>query len=497
MVFSSFEFMYLFLPPVLGVYLILRHLRQETAIVWWLVMASIAFYAWWSVEHLALLAGSIGFNYALHRYLLRTRSHRAFWFGVVVNLSVLGWFKYADFFIGNINAAAGFEIRHLDLILPLAISFYTFEQITFLHDTLIGRIERSGFAKYVLFITFFPKLIAGPIIMQRDTVPQFSMEKFGGKLAVNLTLGATLFFIGLFKKIVIADAVAPFATAVFTAADGGASLSASEAWMGALAYSFQIYFDFSGYCDMALGIARMFGITLPFNFNSPYKALSISDFWRRWHMSLSRFLRDYLYIALGGNRYGEFRRHVNLMITMLLGGFWHGASWNFIIWGGLHGSYLVINHFWRASPAGKLVAAVLPGWLHAALSWSLTMLAVVVAWVFFRAQSLDGALAMLAAMAGLNESPALASTVAASLPAALPLLLGLLAAFVVLLPNSIEFTALYRPVLSTGREIGKRAAGMRWRPTAAWGATFSAIGIVAIVQTYRLNGLTEFIYYNF
>ena len=219
-----------------------------------------------------------------------------------MNLLAIAYFKYANFFVDTMNGLAGTGFSIGDIALPLAISFFTFQQIAFLVETYRGQVLKTGLAKYVLFVTFFPQLIAGPIVMQRETVPQFKMSVFQSKLALNLSIGLTLFVIGLFKKLVLADGIAPYATNVFALADGGADIPLSMAWSGALAYTFQIYFDFSGYCDMALGLARCFGIRLPINFNSPYKATSIVDFWRRWHITLSHFLRDYLYIPLGGNR---------------------------------------------------------------------------------------------------------------------------------------------------------------------------------------------------
>ena len=253
-----------------------------------------------------LLLGSVAFNYLLHLVLKRNRSKVLFAGGVVFNLGLLATFKYADFMIGNFNAVTGYSAQELGLVLPLAISFYTFQQISFLYDTLKGNLVSSDLKRYLLFVTFFPQLIAGPIVLQKDTIPQFRLATFTTRTSVNLAVGFTLFFIGLFKKIVLADGIAPAANAVFTLADQGHAVSLEAAWIGAIAYTFQIYFDFSGYCDMALGLARMFGIRLPINFNSPYRSFSIVEFWRRWHITLSRFLRDYLYIPLGGNRSGIF-----------------------------------------------------------------------------------------------------------------------------------------------------------------------------------------------
>ena len=355
MVFSSLEFIYLFLPPVLLGFFILRYLRLESAIIWWLIAASVAFYMWWSPPHVLLLLASVLFNYGLH-FIIKTRKSRiALAIGIVVNLVVLGLFKYADFMIGNLNALTSSKLDELGLILPLAISFYTFQQISFLRDTYLGKLVECDFKRYFLFVAFFPQLIAGPIVMQSDTIPQFRLAVFTSRAALSFLTGSTLFLIGLFKKIVLADGIAPTANAVFALAEGGQAIPFEAAWFGAFAYTFQIYFDFSGYCDMALGLALMFGIRLPINFNSPYRSLSIVEFWRRWHITLSRFLRDYLYIPLGGNRSGLLGIKGNLVITMLFGGLWHGAGWNFIIWGGLHGAYLMINHAWSSSSISVII----------------------------------------------------------------------------------------------------------------------------------------------
>jgi len=500
MLFSSLEFIYLFLPPVLTVFLLLRSLRMETAIICWLILASLAFYMWWNPPYVLLLLGSVGFNYCLHLALQNNRSRILFAIGVIVNLGLLGLFKYADFLIGNFNAVIGKSVPELGLILPLAISFYTFQQISFLHDTYKGDLITCDFKRYVLFVTFFPQLIAGPIVLQKDTVPQFKLTSFSNKSALNLLVGATLFSIGLFKKIVLADGIAPSANAVFLMADQGQAVPVEAAWMGAFAYTFQIYFDFSGYCDMALGLARMFGIRLPINFNSPYQSLSIVEFWRRWHITLSRFLRDYLYIPLGGNRSGFLGKKGNLMITMLLGGLWHGAGWNFVIWGGLHGSYLMINHAWCGSFIGQAAKSIVPNVFYKCLCWILTFGAVVIAWVFFRAETFGGALIILQAMAGFSESHASGWRDIIPDPTNVMTMLTALLVIVIALPNSIELTRYYRPVISTSNEVGRPLSmlgWLSWRPSQIWGCLIAIMGLVGIVQIYRLNDLTEFIYFNF
>ena len=499
MVFSSLEFIYLFMPPVLMVYFLLRFLKMETAIIWWLVVASLSFYAWWSPPRLALLLGSIGFNYLIHKVLIKNRSKLIFIFGVTVNLSLLGLFKYADFLIGNFNVATGLTVNELGLILPLAISFFTFQQIAYLHDTWSGKLVSSDFKRYLLFVSFFPQLIAGPIVMQKETIPQFKLKTFTNKTTLNFMLGSTLFFIGLFKKIVFADGMAPIANAVFGAADAGQSIPMDAAWLGTFAYTFQIYFDFSGYCDMALGLALLFGIRLPINFNSPYRALSIVDFWRRWHITLSHFLRDYLYIPLGGNRSGILGNKGNLIITMLLGGLWHGAGWNFIIWGGLHGSYLMINHYWGTSLGKQILQSATTEKVYCVLMWLATMLAVVIAWVFFRAETFSGAIHVLTAMIGQTSVAANATPLVANLPN-IVLYMTILTFIVALLPNSIQITRNYRPVISVAKKVVQMKGWHRmliWRPSPKWSFGIALIGIAGLIQIYRLNGLTEFIYFNF
>jgi alginate O-acetyltransferase complex protein AlgI len=293
--------------------------------------------------------------------------------------------------------------RHalLDIVLPLGISFFTFTQIAFLVDVRSGIAREYSFVHYLLFVTYFPHLIAGPIIHHREVMPQFAAPETYRPRGDHFAIGLTLFTIGLAKKVLLADNLAEYADAVFDAARDGERPPLIAAWAGALSYTLQLYFDFSGYSDMAVGLSLLFGIRLPFNFDSPYKARNIAEFWRRWHMTLSRFLRDYLYIPLGGNRHGPARRYVNLFVTMVLGGLWHGASWTFVAWGALHGAYLVLHHGWRrwagraASGTGAAPAASLPALL-------LTFLCVVVGWVFFRAADFETARVMLLGMAGAN-----------------------------------------------------------------------------------------------
>ena len=403
MLFNSYSFMFAFLPAVWILYALALRVSWRLASPV-LALASLFFYGWWDARFLPLLAGSILFNFLVGRRLERAAARpalRRFWLsvGIGADLALLGFFKYANFLLENAAALGGWQSEALNVILPVGISFFTFQQIAYLADVARGDCERYRLTDYTVFVAFFPQLIAGPIVHHREMMPQFARRRT--IRAEHLALGLSIFVAGLFKKVVIADNLAQFATPVFAAADAGDPVTMAEAWGGALAYTFQIYFDFSGYSDMAIGLARMFGVRLPINFDSPYKSRSIIEFWRRWHMTLSRFLRDYLYIPLGGSRKGRPRRYANLTATMVLGGLWHGAGWGFVIWGALHGAYLAVNHAARAIPgaAGRALARVMaaPG-----AAVALTFAAVVFSWVFFRATTLDGALAMIRAMAGLD-----------------------------------------------------------------------------------------------
>lgn len=401
MLFNSYEFILLFLPICLAGYYSLSRYCGQRAAIGWLACGSMFFYGWWNPAYLGLMTASILYNYTCGLLLARPGASKGL-LGLAIagNLALLGYYKYTDFFIENINALAGFDWQLRHIILPLGISFFTFTQIAYLVDVYRKEAREANIVDYFLFVTYFPHLIAGPIIHHKEMMPQFQPSATRQINADNLMAGTVMFIIGLSKKIFIADKVAVYVAPVFAAADQGATLTFFEAWIGALAYTIQLYFDFSGYADMAIGLSLMFGIKLPLNFDSPHKATSISDFWRRWHMTLSRFLRDYLYIGLGGNRKGEARRYLNLFLTMLLGGIWHGAGWTFVIWGAMHGIYLCINHGWRQ------IIGQRDRWLPAALRTlcygSLTFLAVIISWVLFRAETLPGALAVLEGMSGVN-----------------------------------------------------------------------------------------------
>jgi len=402
LLYNSFQFLFVFLPACLLLYFLAARVSRDLANVA-LCVASFYFYAWrkdWSVDLrlLTIIAISILLNYTIGVLLREQRvaGRRAFavlTVGVVVNLAALAYFKYANFALWNISALMGRPYAPLAIALPLGISFFTFTQIAFLVDAYRGKARELGFARYCLFVAFFPHLIAGPIVHHSELMPQFAATGAKRWLPPNVHIGIAFLTLGLFKKVIIADTCAPWADKVF---DFAGSVPFVDAWRGAIAYTMQLYFDFSGYSDMAIGLAMMFNIRLPDNFFSPYKSVSIVDFWRRWHITLSRFLRDYLYIPLGGNRKGEARRQLNLMLTMLLGGIWHGAGWTFAAWGAYHGALLTVNHAWekRGKP--------LPNWL----ARFATFIAVIIGWVMFRASSMRVAADRLRSMAGFAPASA-------------------------------------------------------------------------------------------
>lgn len=501
MLFNSYIYLLVFLPVTLVVYHTLRHAGRRDASMISLALASLVFYGWWSPRYVLLLLGLMAFNYLAVTWLVRhgetgtAHSKLVLSLAVAGNLAALGWFKYANFFVDNVNQIFGTEYVLRQIILPLGISFFTFQKIALLVDAYRGKVKTLDLLDYSLFVVFFPQLIAGPIVHYSETMPQFHARP---KVTASLfALGSAMLTIGLAKKVLLADNLAHFATPVFNAAATGGHPMFVLAWTGALAYTLQLYFDFSGYTDMAIGAALMFGIRLPLNFNSPYKATSIIDFWHRWHMTLARFLRDYLYIPLGGNRKGESRRYLNLFITMILGGLWHGAAWTFVFWGALHGLYLIVNHAWRG-----IARFVRVGTLAAPVGqwggWALTFLAVVVAWVFFRAPNFHSALAILKGMAGLNGSIlALDRAGAAQVRWAMLLIVPLLA-LVWFGPNSQELTGYVPP--NAGMPLGAGAgeeppsSPLRWRPSLRWAL---ALGCIFALAFLSLSKISEFIYFQF
>ena len=393
MLFNSYEFIFVFLPLSFFIYFFLLEKRLITGAKGFLVFTSLFFYSWWNVAYLPLILSSMLFNYVVGNSLnenfkkIRIPKQNLLAFGIIANLSLLGYFKYTDFFLENFNLAFDGSIPLLHLALPLAISFFTFQQIAYLVDSFRGETAEYDFLNYALFVTFFPQLIAGPIVHHAEMMPQFASKWNLVKNYKNIAMGIFIFSIGLFKKVVIADTFATWATAGF---DHAEVLNFLEAWATSLSYTFQLYFDFSGYTDMAIGAALLFNIKLPINFNSPYKAFDIQDFWRRWHITLSRFLRDYIYIPLGGNRKGSFRMYTNLLATFILGGIWHGAGWTFVFWGFLHGMALMIHRGW------KQLGFTMPK----VLAWFITFNFINIAWVFFRAKEWGDAVKVLSGMVG-------------------------------------------------------------------------------------------------
>lgn len=387
MLFNSQFFIVVFLPLVLGLYYACAANRVARQAV--VVLASLGFYGWWDVRFVPLLMGLTLANWMFVRWFAR---HPASWIptlGVALNLAVLGLFKYADFLRGTAFDLAGAPWQPWHLILPLGISFFVFQKISYLVDLRRGDRHIYGFLDFCMFVSFFPQLIAGPLVRHDEIIHQFREDPRRAEMWENLSRGLVLFAIGVGKKVLLADTLALLADPLFAKAVG-TPLSLAEAWSAAGAYTLQIYFDFSGYSDMAIGLGLMFGLRLPFNFDAPYRAVSVRDFWRRWHMTLSRFLRDYLYIPLGGSRCGPVRQAVNVIATMLLGGLWHGANWTFVVWGGLHGVGLAVNHIWEQRGFR----------LPRPIAWLLTMLFVMACWVLFRAPDFTTAGQVLASMAG-------------------------------------------------------------------------------------------------
>ena len=410
MLFNSYIYLFAFLPFTLLFYYLLNRFRLIHAGKAWLVFSSLAFYSYWNIIYLPLILISMLFNYAIGRglgrddSLLKNRknsSKKILIIAILANLIALAYFKYFNFFISNLNEFLDADFNVIHIVLPLAISFFTFQQIAYLVDSYKGLTLEYDFLNYCLFVSFFPQLIAGPIVHHKEMMPQFSRIRNALINWDNIALGLSVFSIGLFKKVVIADTFAIWAKSGF---DQSTILTFVEAWVASLSYTFQLYYDFSGYTDMAIGSALLFNIKLPYNFNSPYKALNIQDFWRRWHMTLSRWLRDYLYVTIGGNRLGNFRTYINLFITFLLGGLWHGAGWTFVLWGAMHGASAGAHKFWQSF---GIRMPKLAGWL-------LTFFFVHCSWVFFRATSYSDAIKVFKGMFGLNgfwrlqESPSLA-----------------------------------------------------------------------------------------
>jgi alginate O-acetyltransferase complex protein AlgI len=478
MLFNSYPFIFVFLPVVLFGYFAANRLGANAPVIW-LALASLFFYSSSNWPFVALLLASISFNYLVGWLLISLRLRAGPRFavltvGVTGDLLALGVFKYAGFLVANFNAVFSTSVA-VNILLPVGISFYTFTQIAFLVDAYRGKVAHYALPHYALFVTYFPHLIAGPILHHRDMIPQFESADSKRPNPHFILCGLIIFGLGLFKKTGLADGIQPMVAIAFNQA----APSFDQAWIGALAYTFQLYFDFSGYSDMAIGISLMFGIFLPLNFNSPYKATSIIDFWRRWHMTLSQFLRDYLYIPLGGNRHGRLLRYVNLMITMLLGGLWHGAAWTFVVWGLLHGLYLCLNHAWvnYGPPTPRFLARPV-----GVAAFLLTFLAVVVAWVFFRADNLASAFSVLSRMADPSQIVFGRSEMIQSV------VIAIYAAIVWFAPNTQALVGYDHE----NRSVGENPIARTPRSWLVYGgATAFAFGVLGIQQ------YSEFIYFRF
>ncbi|MEQ9486128.1 MBOAT family O-acyltransferase [Coleofasciculus sp. F4-SAH-05] len=491
MLFNSYSFIFAFLPITLVLFLGLAKLRLLRLATVWLAIASFGFYAYWNIAYLPLLLISIVGNYGIGRQIERAKPQTPaakglLYLGIAFNLCLLAYYKYASFFANSLNSILATEFTLPKIILPLAISFYSFTQIAYIVDAYRGETKayRYNFLTYSLFISFFPQLIAGPILRYDELLPQLRRLRHFLWNPKNLALGLTLFILGLFKKVAIADNLSPWVSPIFTHAD---SVTFLEAWVGALSYTFQLYFDFSGYSDMAIGLGWMFNIHLPVNFNSPYKATSITDFWRRWHITLSNFLRDYLYIPLGGNRKGRLRQSINLLITMLLGGLWHGAGWTFVIWGGLHGLFLTINRLWQQLQIS----------LPKLLGWLITFGAVVASWVLFRAPTLEEGLAILQTMVGIKSMV---------LPTAYQPILGWLTPLGVEFKGWLEFP--YLPPLGGQKSLlvlaflllvvsqcpNTQQIIQQFKPTWWVAAIVTSLAVFCLLS---LNQVSEFLYFQF
>jgi D-alanyl-lipoteichoic acid acyltransferase DltB (MBOAT superfamily) len=513
MLFNSVEYLLLFLPLSLVVFQLLASTSGTERQINWLVIASLFFYASWKPVYLLLIISSILVNFTLGKKLAGDHSHGARkWLvlGVCFNLGLLGYFKYTGFFVEGLNAFGVWLIPVPEITLPLAISFFTFQQIAYLVDVSRGNCEEYQFSHYALFVLFFPQLIAGPIVHHTEVMPQFARPRARADIPTDLAVGITFIAAGLFKKVVLADTLGLITDPVFDAAAQGTPVNTVDALLGSFAFSFQIYFDFSGYSDIAIGSARLFGIRLPENFRSPYKSRSMIEVWNRWHMTLSRFLRDYLYFSLGGNRSGSFNRYRNLMITMLLGGLWHGAAWTFVVWGAFHGLFLWANHGWRAISARLGLQQVLASPLLVPLFVLLTFTAWTIAVVSFRAADLPTAWTMLSA--GFLEFSGTAAPVLGEafqdsfLSRVLPLLglehssygetwllMGIAAAICWLLPNTQEFLGNYDPVIIADN-APLPPASISWRPGFAYALLTTVLLSCGLLG---LSSISRFYYFQF
>ncbi len=546
MLFNSYEFIFAFLPVVLaGCFLCARFLGGGAAQLW-LTAASLYFYASWNLKYLPLLLISIGFNYLVAVTMVRTpheaRRRTLLLAATAVNLALLGYYKYTNYFLETVNDLAGTHLGFAALALPLGISFYTFQQLTLLVDIGQGSIKTFRFRDFLLFVTFFPHLIAGPIVHHREMMPQFERADYSAKWE-NLAVGLTLFVTGLFKKAILADGIANQIVPLYSQAATGQSVTLVYAWAAAVGFALQMYFDFSGYSEMALGLARMVGIKLPMNFNSPLKATSIVQYWACWHITLTRFLTAYIYnplaVALTRRRLNSGQRGLSgprtrpgafVMITavptiatMFLSGLWHGAGNQFLVFGLLHATYLTIAHawrlwrprFWKDQPSYDRVMRP--------VGLVLTFLAATVALTFFRADSVAEGANIVAGMAGLHgialpdviasRLPAFGATLQALhvmlVPTSLPVLLNLYAWVAALLlialipPNILQIMRAYEPAITLPQPypeptklapFSRAFTGLHWQPSTGWAVAVAAMSVMGILA---LSQVTEFLYWQF
>jgi alginate O-acetyltransferase complex protein AlgI len=498
--FNSYVFIIFFLPAAIVCVWFARRVGSNGVAEATLTIASILFYSWGGLQSLGLLIALVIINYAGGLYLMRTWPSRTkdrdfvLALGVGVNVVVLGYFKYRGFVIENINFIG--QGTTSNIVIPLAISFFTFQKIAFLVECWRGQVRDCSFRRFLIFVSFFPQLIAGPIVRFGEVGWQFNDIMPERQTSRNLAIGSTLFIIGLFKKLVIADGLGLEVDQLFPQLASGQTAGLEPAWRAALFYTFQLYFDFSGYSDMAIGIARMFGIILPLNFFSPYRATSIIEFWRRWHITLSRFLRDFVYIPFGGNKRGPARRYVNLMGTMLIGGLWHGAGWTFVFWGGLHGLYLCVNHLWRAAPL-PLCLRVLPLPVRALAGWVITFGAVIVAWVFFRAPDFLSAFAVLRNMFYGPLVPVGFTPHLFTLQNNTDFTFAIAAVTALIMPNAYQWLRNYNPAVHFeyhGSETFGFLRFLQWQPS------FYALLVILAMGCWAVSNLDqnrEFIYFRF
>jgi len=518
MLFNSFIFLLGFLPVAVAGYYLLVWLKLEVLRLPFLVIMSLIFYGYWTPEYTVLLAISVGLNYGLGRWIIALPESSGLkrWLvilGVLGNLAALGYFKYANFFVDNLNAALGTGWHLETILLPLAISFYTFQQIAFLVDVGRGQVHPGGLIGYTAFVIFFPQLIAGPIVHFRELAPQLAERPRLKRALENILIGLIIFGIGLVKKTVFADTAALYASPVFDAARDGTAPGMIEAWGAAFAYTLQVYFDFSGYSDMAIGLARMFGFKLPINFHAPLRSTSITELWRRWHITLGRFVQSYVHqpLSIPLARWSAERGHgrwtglglsslLPTFLAMVIIGVWHGAGWTFFIFGAMHGGYMVINEAWNFATKKRRRGQILPVWMGEIFSgWRgqvLTLIAFVVAAVPFRADGVSAVGRIFSGMLGMNGQGNVAETWPVG-AAGLWIVLLLGYGLVYLTPNTQQIMSRSDPALDWDRwsKVDDPVVPVKWAPTPVWAFIGGAVLVLGLV--FILRGTTEFIYFNF